>query len=525
MPYKVFFVEDEIVIREGIRDSVDWAGCGFEYCGDAPDGEIALPLLQALKPDVLITDIRMPFMDGLQLSQIMRDRLPATKIIILSGHDEFEYAQQAIKLGVFEYLLKPVSQQDLMGALHHVASALEQENQERQVLQQLREQVELNRAALRERLLLKLVTGAATSAEAIEKSDLLGLDLVSRCYLVVAIKLEPTGRPDQLDYLEYQRIQQVIATTIESDPDVCLLTKDVDELVLIIKGASPANVQEESQLIVERARAAAMRTSCEIIVGYGVPVQRISDINRSFIAATAEMQDVVDWRKGALGFEKYDLLRVSSSIVAEYLRLGTAEGVDAALTAFMRPLGEKAVRSPIVRSFVFADIVLTAARFVDELGGVAGEIVPELDDLPIGVAAIQSTEQLWQKARTVLLRVVNFRDSSVLNHYTEVIQQAQEHIHRQYMNPELSLASVAAQVNLSACHFSAVFSQQTGGTFKSYLTETRIKKASELLRTTALRAFEIGLQVGYNDPNYFSHVFRKHTGLTPLEFRLQARRK
>lgn len=523
MPYKVFFVEDEIVIREGIRDSVDWAGCGFEYCGDAPDGEIALPLLQALKPDVLITDIRMPFMDGLQLSQIMRDRLPSTKIIILSGHDEFEYAQQAIKLGVFEYLLKPVSQQDLMGALRNVASALEQENQERQILQQLREQVELNRAALRERFLLKLVTGAATSAEAIEKSDLLGLDLVSRCYLVVAIKLEPADRP--VDYLEYQRIQQVIAATVESDPDVCLLTKDVDELVLIIKGASPANVQEESQLIVERARNAAKRTSCEMIVGYGVPVHRISDINRSFIAATAEMQDVVDWRKGALGFEKHDLLRVSSSIVAEYLRLGTADGVDAALTAFMRPLGERAVRSPIVRSFVFADIVLTAARFVDELGGAAGEIVPELDDLPIGVSAIGSTGQLWEKARTVLLRVVNFRDSSVLNQYTEVIQQAQEHIHRQYMNPELSLASVAAQVNLSACHFSAVFSQQTGGTFKSYLTETRIKKASELLRTTTLKAFEIGYQVGYNDPNYFSHVFRKHTGLTPLEFRLQARRK
>jgi two-component system response regulator YesN len=117
MLYKVFFVEDEIVTREGIRDHVDWKGHGFEFCGEASDGELALPLLQTIKPDVLITDIRMPFMDGLQLSQIVRDRMPTTKIIILSGHDEFEYAQKAIKLGVSEYLLKPFSVHDLHNVL------------------------------------------------------------------------------------------------------------------------------------------------------------------------------------------------------------------------------------------------------------------------------------------------------------------------------------------------------------------------------------------------------------------------
>lgn len=86
-------IEDEIVAREGIRDNVDWAGLGFEFCGEAPDGEIALPLIELARPDVLITDIKMPFMDGLQLSRLVRDRLPEVKIIILSGHDEFNYPQ------------------------------------------------------------------------------------------------------------------------------------------------------------------------------------------------------------------------------------------------------------------------------------------------------------------------------------------------------------------------------------------------------------------------------------------------
>jgi two-component system response regulator YesN len=129
MSYKVFFVEDEIVTREGIREKVDWRGHGFEFCGEAPDGEIALPLLQTVQPDVLITDIKMPFMDGLELSRIVHERMPTTKIVILSGHDEFEYAQAAIKLGVTEYLLKPVTIQDLHCMLRQVAAELDRERQ------------------------------------------------------------------------------------------------------------------------------------------------------------------------------------------------------------------------------------------------------------------------------------------------------------------------------------------------------------------------------------------------------------
>src|SRR5512136_1380225 len=157
MLHKVFLVEDEIVAREGIRDNVDWRLNGFEFCGEAPDGEIALPLLETAEPDVLITDIKMPFMDGLQLCKVVRERMPWVKIIILSGHDEFEYAQEAIKLGVTEYLLKPVGVQELHNVLHKVAALLDRERKEQEELQKLRDQIEDNLVVLRERLLLKLV--------------------------------------------------------------------------------------------------------------------------------------------------------------------------------------------------------------------------------------------------------------------------------------------------------------------------------------------------------------------------------
>src|SRR3972149_3830083 len=177
MAYKVFFVEDEIVTREGIRDNVDWEANGFGVCGEATDGEMALPLLRTARPDVLLTDIKMPFMDGLQLSKIVRERMPWVKIIILSGHDEFEYAQKAINLGVTDYLLKPVTVQKLQIALQKLAVQLDQERKEQDNLKKLQEEVEENRATLRERLLFKLVVGAVTPTEVIEKGQMLGLDL------------------------------------------------------------------------------------------------------------------------------------------------------------------------------------------------------------------------------------------------------------------------------------------------------------------------------------------------------------
>jgi two-component system response regulator YesN len=504
---------------------VGWAANGFEFCGEAPDGEMALPLLQTVKPDVLITDIRMPFMDGLQLSRIVRDRMPATKIIILSGHDEFEYAQRAISLGVSEYLLKPVSVQDLHTVLQKVATELEQESGERRALQKLRDQVAENRAALRERFLLKLVTGAASPADAIEKSQLLGIDLVARCYLVVVVRVEPADPAEPFDYYgACQRAQQVLSAVVGENPDVFLLRMDMQEMVLLLKGNSLEYLLEERDLLLERIRAELEPAGCRLTVGSGAPQKRITDICHSFIEAMDDIRAVTNGRAAerfADEFDKAELLKVDRSAVEDYVRLGAVEGFDAFFEAFVRPLGEGALRSPAVNNYIFMDIVLATAKFVDEMGGDVDQVVPELDEVGAVPSGIESVELLRERARTVLLRALAFRDGRASHHYDGVIRQAQDTMDRRYVEPELSLNDVAAQVNLSPCHFSAVFSQETGRTFKEYLTEIRIKKAKELLRTTTLKTFEICYQVGYNDPHYFSHVFRRNTGLTPTEFRAE----
>lgn len=525
MSYKVFFVEDEIVTREGIRDNVDWQADGFELCGEAPDGEMALPLLQATKPDVLITDIKMPFMDGLQLARIVHERMPRCKIVILSGHDEFEYAQEAIKLGVTEYLLKPVTVQDLHHVLQKVAHTIECEEQEQANLAKLRMQVQENRAALTERLLLKLLVGGISYSDAIAQSELLGLDLIARCYLVVVIRIALRDSNAQFDYDEYRRVQNIASDVTGNNPDVLILRKDLEELVLILKGNTPVFLQDDRDFILQQIDKRVQETKCTLTIGVGSFRDRIADLGQSFLEALADLQHASNGTQGSsiADVETAELLKVDKSAVEDYLKCGVRQDYDDFFDAFLLPLGETAFHSAIVKNYIFMDLVFTTARFVQQLGGKLEEVLPGLDHVSTILENIQTIEQFRAGAHNILDRALTFRDGQAVGLHAGVIQQAKEYIDNHYPDADISLQSVAARVGHSPCHFSTVFAEEVGTTFKSYLTEVRIKRAKELLRTTTLRSSDISDRVGYNDPHYFSLVFRKSTGLSPKEFRLQIR--
>ena len=520
MPYKVFFVEDEIVTREGIRDNVDWKGHGFEFCGDASDGEIALPLIQTARPDVLIADIKMPFMDGLQLCKIVRERMPEIKIVILSGHDEFEYAQQAIKLGVTEYLLKPVTSQDLHQVLQRLAAQLEQEDKERDKLDTLKDQVGEYRLALRERFLLKLTIGAVSPTEAIEQGQSLGLDLIARCYLAVIVKTELADRSEQFDYDEYQRVLKLLSDVVEMNPDVYLIQRGWDELVLLMKGNTPEYLEEERDLIIERIIREAKSTTYQLIIGIGTPKKRIADVYQSYVEAWICIQNAASrGEPDSCAIAKAELLKLDKSAVENFLKSAIKEDFDTFFDTFVQPLSESAIKSYLVKIYIYLDILLAAAKFVSELGGDIEPVIPAFDSIEAELTNIKTMEQLREQVRHILFSTLVFRDQQKTSQYWQLIRQAREYISHHYMDSDLSLNKVAAHVNLSPSHFSVVYSQETGQTFKEYLTELRIKKAKELLRMTNLRSTEISYQVGYSDPHYFSHVFGKYTGFSPREFR------
>ena len=291
MTYKVFLVEDEIVTREGIRDTVDWEAADCQFCGEAPDGEIALPLIRERRPEIVITDIKMPFMDGLQLCHILRETLPGAKIIILSGHDEFKYAQEAIQIGVTEYLLKPIVPQDLLAALRKVARQIDEERQTSAHLRALQAQMANHRSMLRERCLLDLVAGNSSSAEFIEQAQSLEIDLLARWYQVLVIRAVPRARaPDAPSYGECQQIDAIIAEIVGDSDSIVSFKQGREETILILKDEAPDELASQVQRLTELLqRRIAAQPAYLAVIGVGHPADRLGTIPQSFAQALAQI--------------------------------------------------------------------------------------------------------------------------------------------------------------------------------------------------------------------------------------------
>jgi two-component system response regulator YesN len=525
MSYKVFLVEDEPFTRRGIRNNVDWTSAGFEFCGEAADGEMALPLIEDAQPDVIITDIKMPFLDGLQLSKIIREHMPWVKIIILSGHDEFEYAQSAIKLGAIEYLLKPVDAADLQQTLKEVAVSLDREREELEKLKKLREDATVNLSLSRERFLLRLVMGGISSAEAVEESHKLGLDIVARWYAVLVLNIELRECAQPFDYGEYQRFEKVVSDAIGGNPDILLTVKDPEELVLVLKGDSPDELQQEGEFIAALIRhEASEKIACDLTIERGSVQQRIGDIHYSFAEALAKVKVAKQAHLSSgpdARIDHIELMKLRQAKIRDFMLFGDAQDCDAFFDDHLQEVGEAATHSYLIKHYLFVDIVLAVAQFVSDLGGDVDQVVPEIHNIDDLLYDVETYDRIREIISGTLSSVISLRDSQAQSERAVIIQRAKAYIDDNFANPDLSLSEVAAEANFSPSHFSSVFHKEIGETFRDYLGRSRIEQAKELLRTTNLKCFEVAYQSGFGDPRYFGQVFRRKVGVSPQEFRDQ----
>ncbi len=529
MPYKVFLVEDEIVTRDGIRENVDWESVGFKLCGEAADGEMALPLIEDAQPDVLITDIKMPFMDGLQLSKIIREHMPWVKIIILSGHDEFDYAQSAIKIGVTEYLLKPVSATDIQEVLENLGNTLRNERNEQEHLKQLQQSVEGNLVLQREQFILRLVVGGVPSADAIEQSQRFGLNIVAKHYLVVLMTIELCEENKPFDYHEYRMVERIVSDLAANNPDVLMTKKVVEEIVLLFKGDSHDQLIEEANFLAEQAkRIVKEQTQCGLSVEIGPPQDRLGDIHHSFAAAMVRIKrptknaqppkyESVD--------EQIELRSIDKATIENYIHFGSLDDYEEFFSACLQPIKKAVQKSPLIRHYFIVDMLLTIAQFVSDIGGEVNQIVPEVANLEQFLEEIESIDEIKHQMKDIFTKAITLRNTRTNHERIILIQQAKEYIENNFMDPTLQLKKVAAMYNLSPSHFSSVFHDEIGETFRDYLSKLRINRAKELLRTTNMKCSEIAHLSGYRDPHYFSTVFKKKCDVTPQQFRNQSQHR
>ncbi|HEX3030073.1 MAG TPA: response regulator [Clostridia bacterium] len=531
--YKVFLVDDEIIIREGIRNSFRWDATHLIFSGEASDGESALPLIQEIKPDILITDIKMPFMDGLQLSRIVRKNMPWVKIIILSEQDEFVLAREAMRIGVAEYLLKPISTVDLTETLKKVVLQIENEKKERENTERIKKQIEKNTSIFRDKFLNELVLGMLSSVEIINNCAHFHINIISKLYLVEIIESEINPK-DSMDteYSEFLKSEVLIDNAVIGNDDVIKFRRNPGETILIIKGDNAEKLEDNAYALAHSIKYEVERkTSCVLCISIGSVRERIREIAQSYKDAdTIKNYRYVYGKSKILGIndikpimgEKKEFIEINKDDVYDFLKNGLKSNAQIFVRQYINSLNQVEMKSLIYIYYVFLDIVLNASRFINELGGDIEQLIPEIGNLNSLIIEIDSIERLRELTEKILNKVFDFRDNQVEKKYISTINKAKEYIHNNFSKSNISLNSVASYVNVSPSRFSAVFSQETGENFTEYLTKIRVKKAMELLKTTSLKSAEIAYNVGYSDPHYFNFIFKKALGITPKEFRNEA---
>ena len=517
---KVFLVDDEIAIRETIRNIFPWEEKGFQLVGEAPDGEMALPMIRDLNPDILVTDIRMPFMDGMKLCAEVKRVMPWVGIIILSGYDDFDYARQAISLGVKEYLLKPVTAQELGDVLLRVSEQLAAERRERERVASLRQRVATGSQFLREKLLASLFDEDGDRFEdetLLKQMREMGVNLAANCYIVIdmAYALRDEAR------VAARAAIAALAGASGGSVFTCGMAKGTRALVL---GDNERDVEERAYSFAASAAQLPELKDCPgLLLSIGESVNDYFDIRRSMQSArhVRHLADRQHEGRRIIGVGEVDdrtaaLDNLDLSPLYERLQYASASELDAILAEYTDSLGSDTEGMALAMGYLRVAAVIAAQRIVHDVGLEPQTALPEA---LLSEAVRAEGPQGLQAVKALLLQAIQCRDLSGRGLGETPVGRARIFLSRNYSNPNLMLQDVAGEVGMSQSHFSTVFAQETGITFTQYLTALRIGKARELLTATAMRSSEIAFAVGYNDAHYFSYLFKKHTGLTPSEYR------
>lgn len=537
---KVFLVEDEFIVREGIKNNIDWGANGFEFCGEASDGELAFPMIKKERPDIVITDIRMPFMDGLELSRLIKKEFPNTRIMILSGYEEFEYAKTAIQIGVEEYLLKPINGEELLKAVRRVADKIQEERESAKNFQKYQKDSLENLQNAKRELFNDLISSEPALSEVIDRGRELELELTAGCYNILLLKIQRKQCAESFS----ERINEI--------------TEKVDEFVrshkhmLICFDREPEGSAYlflgENEEVIDKNICAFLEFFRQTLEQYaevsyfgsiGKAVMRLRDLTMSYEAAShafayrfltdgngvIRFEDIKD-AGGKLNLSgdcligSVDVGNLDKRKIEEFLKGGEIEEARYFVEEYIRNIGAEGNDSLLFRQYIVMDMYFVAMNFLKQLGDAETLSVNEpFESLEQMQGIISHLEETMKYIVDLFSHVMELRDKQTLKRESDVVEMARQYIKDHYNEEELTLTRVAAHVNVSPNHLSAMFSQKTGQTFVRYLTDFRMSRAKELLKCTNKRSSKISEEVGYRDPHYFSYLFKKNQGCTPMQYR------
>jgi len=527
--YSFVIVDDEREIREGIRDNIPWEELGFSFAGAYGNGAEALEALEKEMPDVVMTDINMPFMDGLALGERVLLSSPSTKLLILTGYDDFEYARQALRIKASDFILKPVTPRELRATLAALKRTLDEEDVEKRDLEQLKRQLEESRPLLRERFLNRLLVAEAPPADLEGRLASLGIPIPadSGAFQVIAVESEARRAGEDLE-LDLIAARNSVVSALGQDWPGLAFQDPEDRIVVVSWGQSAEELYRENLKAAETLAARLSRSEgAPARVGVGEAVGELGALGRSYREAMRSLA----WLRIRGGKRVGAYRELTGKISdAHATRANWGKAISAALRtasvdSALNLVGEMAetLRSSFTSvEAYYLSLRMTLAALIDLMDDLE---IPDAEIFDPGSDPFAEIGKLTDSAGTrawfagLVQRIARYLGARQENFAESKAREAAAYIEERYADADLSLASLCKDLYISTSYFSHIFKKHADRTFVEYLTELRVRKAQELLRTSSMKTYEVAGEVGYRDAHYFSLIFRKATGTTPSAYR------
>ena len=538
--YKILLVDDEILVRDAIRENIDWGKLDCELIGDCENGKQAVEFVKTHEVDIVLTDILMPYMDGMELSHFLHDNYPDVLIVIFSGFGEFEYAKKAIQYNVSEYMLKPVTAMELTKVIENMKEKLDSRKKEQRKMEsltQVSQDYHKNANVIRSKALDCLVKCTREVQVSLDELERMGITFQAASYRVAVFDIDTYSEMYQMD-MDKQQESALMAFVLfnvgdeivvqekagvvyqEGNNRVCIIfagnrTKEFSENIHRICHEIQKKVKEVIGLETSIGIGSWVRSPYELIYSYRLAAKAI---DYRYLLGGNLLFDMEEKKTDNSIFLINDLETLTEAIKSGDRRL-MEETLGQIETEIKSALVEKCYACIYLQQ-----VIRAIGNTCQSLSEEPEKIIAQREALLKAV----TEQRMFSQAAALVEKYAQevFDELQELNSSSGQRQGmlAMDYIQKNYMDPGLSLNSICSYLNISTSYFSTIFKEMTGETFIEVLTRVRMEKAKELLENTTMKNYEIAEKVGFSDPHYFGISFKKITGKTPTEYAREKRR-
>jgi len=520
--YKLVIVEDEQDVRQRLVGLIEKSGCNFEIVAEYETGIDAYEGIISDNPDLILTDIRVPFISGIELSKKVREIFPFVKIIIITGYSEFDYAKEAANLGVIGFVSKPITLDSIKDLLSKAEESLDSEFLFRSQLSQLKDFYKESHPIIKENELLNLSKMPEVTPEFQQKLRVINISLDYPYFAMCVFDFDeiPDGETERYE-LVFSSIRKFIGEELERFCDFEMFGR-YEKICLIIKAQYEPDMTELERRI-ERVIRRAVRFS-DIPVSAGV--SSVFHNCKNFSAMVKEAVRALEYRS-VMGGEKVFLFGNAQSPAIKF-------SIDASL---IKELGYILHAQTTEDCIDRIDLIRTSLwdsgnPLYYAATGILNAIISNCDDLEglyersggpdmiyRRLFQIKTEDEIYDYLKDIVSLIRKLNDSIIVDDVEKSLRLVTSYMEAHFCNPHISFEALARDVNLSGSYISALLKKKLNTSFVKMLTELRMEKAKELLFDPALKIIDIAEQLGYSDAYYFSHCFKKHVGVRPKEFR------